>query len=153
MSIFGGNKINFDIEKIMKLLPHRYPFLLIDKIIELDVEAKKIVAIKNVTINEPFFQGHFPNKAIMPGVLILEAMAQAAGICALEADKSLQEGKLFFFLTIENAKFRIPVVPGDVLRIEAVISKSRGPISRFDCFAYVENKLVTEACLTAKVIM
>lgn len=153
MSIFGGNKINFDIEKIMKLLPHRYPFLLIDKIIELDVNAKKIIAIKNVTINEPFFQGHFPNKPIMPGVLILEAMAQAAGICALEADKNLQDGKLFFFLTIENAKFRIPVVPGDVLRIEATISKSRGPIQRFDCLAYVENKLVTEASLTAKVIM
>lgn len=153
MSIFGGNKINFDIEKIMKLLPHRYPFLLIDKILELDVNAKKIVAIKNVTINEPFFQGHFPSKPIMPGVLIIEAMAQAAGICALEADKSLQDGKLFFFLTIENAKFRIPVVPGDVLRIEAIINKSRGPISRFDCHAYVENKLVTEASLTAKVIM
>ena len=154
MSIFGNkNVVNFSIEKIQKLLPHRYPFLLIDRVIELDLEAKKIVAIKNVSINEPFFQGHFPSRQIMPGVLIIEAMAQAAGICAIETDSNLQEGKLFFFLSIENAKFRIPVVPGDILRIEAINTKSRGPISKFDCLAYVDGKLVTEATLTAKVIL
>jgi 3-hydroxyacyl-[acyl-carrier-protein] dehydratase len=153
MSIFGNkNLLSFSVERVMELLPHRYPFLLIDKVVSLDVEEKTIVAIKNVTANEPFFQGHFPGKPIMPGVLIIEAMAQAAGLCALESDKSLQ-GHLFFFLSIESAKFRIPVVPGDVLRIEAKISKSRGPLSKFDCAAYVEGKLVTEAILTAKVMV
>jgi 3-hydroxyacyl-[acyl-carrier-protein] dehydratase len=153
MSIFGNkNILSFPIERVMELLPHRYPFLLIDKVVSLNVEEKSITAIKNVTINEPFFQGHFPGKPIMPGVLIIEAMAQAAGICALESDKTLQ-GHLFFFLTIENAKFRIPVVPGDVLKIETKVVKSRGPLSKFECFAYVDGKLVTEAVLTAKVMM
>jgi 3-hydroxyacyl-[acyl-carrier-protein] dehydratase len=154
MSIFGNkNLLSFSIERVMELLPHRYPFLLIDKVESLDIEAKTIVAIKNVTINEPFFQGHFPQKPIMPGVLIVEAMAQAAGICALESDKNLQAGNLFFFLSIENAKFRLPVVPGDTLKIEAKLVKSRGPLSKFECFAYVEGKLVTEATLTAKVMI
>jgi beta-hydroxyacyl-ACP dehydratase FabZ len=154
MSLFGNKSlVNFSIEKIQQLLPHRYPFLLIDKVIELDTETQRIVAIKNVTINEPFFQGHFPTKPIMPGVLIIEAMAQAAGICALESDKTLQNGKFVFFLSIENAKFRIPVIPGDVLRIEAKLVKARGPISKFDCLAFVDGKLVTEATVTAKVMM
>lgn len=153
MSIFGNkNLISFPIEKVLEVLPHRYPFLLVDKIIALNTEEKTIIAIKNVTINEPFFQGHFPSRPIMPGVLIVEAMAQAAGICALESDKSLQ-GNLFYFLSIENAKFRVPVVPGDVIRIEAKLVKGRGPLSKFNCNAYVENNLVTEAILTAKVIM
>lgn len=153
MSIFGNKtSVNFSVEKIRQLLPHRYPFLLIDKVLELDTENGRIIAVKNVTINEPFFQGHFPDTPIMPGVLIIEAMAQAAGICAIESDKTLQDGKFVFFLSIENAKFRVPVVPGDVLTIEAKLAKSRGLICRFDCFAYVEGKLVTEATVTAKVM-
>ena len=155
MSIFGNKTppLSFSIERIMELLPHRYPFLLIDRVLELDIEGKKITALKNVTINEPFFQGHFPSKPIMPGVLIIEAMAQAAGICALECDKNLQKGTLVYFLTIEAAKFRRPVGPGDTLIIKASLLQSRGSISKFECFAYVEEKLVTEAIISAKVLL
>ena len=153
MSLFGNkNTIDFSIEKVMKALPHRYPFLLIDKVIAMNVDEKKITAIKNVTINEPFFQGHFPSKPIMPGVLIIEAMAQACGILAVESYIPKKENTLFFFLSIENAKFRIPVIPGDVLTFECFASKVKGPVSRFECSAFVEGKLVTEATLTAKIV-
>jgi 3-hydroxyacyl-[acyl-carrier-protein] dehydratase len=153
MSIFGNKtSVSLSIERIMELLPHRYPFLLIDRIESLDFQSQTVIAIKNVTTNEPFFQGHFPKKPIMPGVLIIEAMAQASGVYALEADKTLQ-GSLPFFISIENAKFRLPVVPGDVLRIEGKVIKSRGALSKFECFAYVDGKLVTEAILTAKIML
>jgi 3-hydroxyacyl-[acyl-carrier-protein] dehydratase len=130
-----------DINMIQKILPHRYPFLLIDRILE--VNEKRVVGIKNVTINEPFFQGHFPGHPIMPGVLILEAMAQVGGCGALNAEENL--GKLAYFLGINNAKFRKPVVPGDTLRIEVDILKKKLSILQVRAVAKVNDIVVTEA--------
>ena len=130
-----------DINTIQKILPHRYPFLLVDRLIE--VTEKRIVGIKNVTINEPFFQGHFPGHPIMPGVLILEAMAQVGGVGTLSQKDN--EGKLAYFLAINNAKFRKPVVPGDTLRIEVDLLKSRLGIISIHAEAKVDGVVTTEA--------
>ena len=132
-----------DINVIMKTLPHRYPFLLVDRIIEINEAEKKIVGIKNVTINEPFFQGHFPGHPIMPGVLIVEAMAQVAGVGALTIPGNI--GKLAYFLSINNVKFRKPVVPGDTLRIEAEMLKAKRTIMQARAVAKVNDEVVTEA--------
>ncbi len=134
---------NFDINSIMSVMPHRYPFLLIDRVLELE-PGKRVVAIKNVTINEPFFQGHFPNHPIMPGVLIVEAMAQAGGIVTMLKEKNPEE-KVAYFMSIDKAKFRAPVKPGDQLRFEIDVIKSKGPIGVCDCKAYVDGKLVCSA--------
>jgi 3-hydroxyacyl-[acyl-carrier-protein] dehydratase len=137
-----------DINGIMQYLPHRYPFLLIDRVLEHEA-GKKMVCIKNVTINEPFFQGHFPGHPIMPGVLIIEGMAQAGGIMAyLELGDELR-GKVCYFVTIDNAKFRRPVTPGDQLRIEMEFISSRRGIWSFNGRAHVDGKLVAEAELKA----
>jgi beta-hydroxyacyl-ACP dehydratase FabZ len=130
-----------DINAIQKILPHRYPFLLVDRIIE--STDKKIVGLKNVTINEPFFQGHFPGHPIMPGVLILEAMAQVGGVGALSLSENL--GKLAYFLSIKEAKFRKPVVPGDQLIIEVEIMKRKLSIMQVRATAKVAGEVVTEA--------
>ena len=130
-----------DINMIQKILPHRYPFLLVDKIIE--STDKKIVGLKNVTINEPFFQGHFPGHPIMPGVLILEAMAQVGGVGALNLSENL--GKLAYFLSIKKAKFRKPVVPGDQLIIEVEIVKKKLSVMQVRATAKVAGEVVTEA--------
>jgi len=132
-----------DINIIQKILPHRYPFLLIDRVVE--CRPGRIVAIKNVTINEPFFQGHFPGKPIMPGVLMIEAMAQAGGIGALNMSENL--GKLAYFLAIDNARFRKPVVPGDQLVIEVDIGKSKLSIMKSHAVAKVDGAVVAEADL------
>ncbi|MEJ2471158.1 MAG: 3-hydroxyacyl-ACP dehydratase FabZ [Desulfuromonadales bacterium] len=132
---------------IMKLLPHRYPFLLVDKIVDF-VKDEKIVGIKNVTINEPFFQGHFPDHPIMPGVLILEAMAQVGGVYAILA-KEVGENQVPYFVGIDKAKFRKPVLPGDVLRLELGLQKVRRGIYNFYGQAHVDDKLVAEAELKA----
>jgi 3-hydroxyacyl-[acyl-carrier-protein] dehydratase len=132
-----------DIREIMKLLPHRYPFLLIDKIIEIDGDNSAI-GIKNVTVNEPQFTGHFPEQPIMPGVLLIEAMAQTAGaICSRALSGS--EPKLVYFMTIDNARFRKPVVPGDRVEFHVVKQKQRGSIWKFHCDAKVDGQLVAEA--------
>ncbi len=137
-----------DIREIQRILPHRFPFLLIDKIVEIKA-GEKAVAVKNVTINEPFFQGHFPNYPIMPGVLIVEAMAQAAGVLAF---LSGAKGNSVFFMSIEKAKFRKPVVPGDQLRMEIKILHNRNNnVWRFSGEALVDGKLVAEAEFTAMV--
>lgn len=133
--------------EIMKLLPHRYPFLLVDRI-ESFVPEVGIVGIKNVTINEPFFQGHFPDHPIMPGVLILEAMAQVGGVYAI-LNKGVEEGKVPYFVGIDKARFRKPVLPGDVLQIELKLLKVRKGIFIFQGNATVEGKLVAEAELMA----
>jgi len=133
--------------EIQKILPHRFPFLLVDRIIELDPE-KKAVGIKNVTINEPLFQGHFPGYPVMPGVLIVEAMAQVAGILAF---KSGAKGNSVYFMSIEKAKFRKPVIPGDQLHIKMNVIKQRGNVWKCAGEAFVEDKLVAEAELTAMV--
>lgn len=130
-----------DINIIQKILPHRYPFLLVDRITE--ISGNKIFGIKNVTINEPFFQGHFPGHPIMPGVLIVEAMAQVGGVGALNIKANL--GKLAYFLSIGNARFRKPVVPGDVLKIEVELLKSKLNIMKIRGVARVDNEVVTEA--------
>ena len=137
-----------EINEIMKILPHAYPFLLVDRIIELE-PGKRIVGIKNVTYNEPFFQGHFPGRPIMPGVLIVEAMAQAAGVLAFKSMPEEEQGKPVYFLGIDNVRFRKPVVPGDQLRLELEITKHRQAIWGFKGKALVDGKLVAEAELLA----
>ncbi len=137
-----------DIQEIMKILPHRYPFLLVDRIQELD-PGKRIVGIKNVTINEPFFQGHFPGHPVMPGVLIIEAMAQVGGILAYLASDDEIRKKVCYFLSVDAARFRKPVFPGDVLRLEMVTTLNRRGIWGFNGKAYVGEKLVADADLKA----
>jgi len=140
----------FDINAIMKILPHRYPFLLIDKIVEFKLD-EKIVAIKNVTMNEPFFQGHFPGNPVMPGVLIIEAMAQTGGIIMLNGNENIQDS-VVFFMGIDKARFRKPVLPGDTLVIEAIMTNKRRTVCQFDAKAYVRGELVCEASLMATVV-
>ncbi|MEI7933830.1 MAG: bifunctional UDP-3-O-[3-hydroxymyristoyl] N-acetylglucosamine deacetylase/3-hydroxyacyl-ACP dehydratase [Chlorobiaceae bacterium] len=139
----------FDINAILNILPHRYPFLLIDKIVEFKLD-EKIVSIKNVTMNEPFFQGHFPGNPIMPGVLILEAMAQTGGIMMLNGNDNIKES-VVYFMGIDKARFRKPVLPGDTLVIEAIITNKRRSVCQFDAKAYVRGELVCEASLMATV--
>lgn len=135
--------------EIQALLPHRYPFLLVDRVLELDPD-RRIVGIKNVTINEPFFQGHFPGRPVMPGVLIVEAMAQVGGVLAFKSMP--QAGKPVVYLTgIDSAKFRKPVVPGDQLRFEIDVVKKRAPFWKMAAKAYVGTDVVCEAEVTAMV--
>jgi len=131
-----------DIEQIKEILPHRYPFLLIDRILEMD-EGKRVVALKNVTGNEPFFQGHFPDYPVMPGVLIMEAMAQAGAVAMLSMPQ--YQGKLAFFTGIDKAKFRKQVVSGDQLRIEVEITALRGVFGKGQARALVGDELAAEA--------
>ncbi len=139
-----------DINEIMKMLPHRYPFLLIDRIIKLELN-EYIEAIKNVTYNEPFFQGHFPHIPVMPGVLIVEAMAQNAGILAIKTDDISLDNKVVYFAGIDKCKFRKPVIPGDTLILKANIINHKGPVWKMKCTAFVKDNLVTEAVLTATI--
>ncbi|MDH4164038.1 MAG: 3-hydroxyacyl-ACP dehydratase FabZ [Nitrospirota bacterium] len=139
-----------DINEIMKYLPHRYPFLLVDKIVEFE-ENKRIVGIKNVTINEPFFQGHFPGHPIMPGVLLLEAMAQTGGVLALKSDPEPHK-KVLYFMSIDNAKFRKPVLPGDQIRFELELIKSRSTIRAFKSVAKVDGVVVAESDMMAMIV-
>jgi len=138
-----------DIVELLKLLPHRYPFLLIDRVIDIDGD-QSATGIKNVTFNEPHFQGHFPGQPVMPGVLIVEAMAQVAGAISLKAAKR-DRPSLVYFLTIDGAKFRKPVVPGDRLEIKVRKVKQRGNIMRFACEAFVEGAMVAEAEVAAMI--
>jgi 3-hydroxyacyl-[acyl-carrier-protein] dehydratase len=137
-----------DIIEIMKILPHRYPFLMVDKVLEVE-QGKRIVAIKNVTMNEPFFQGHFPGHPVMPGVLIIEAMAQVAAIMAYLASGSEADDKVSYFMAIDNARFRKPVKPGDTLRIEIETIFHKRGIWSVAGKTYVDDTLVTEAELKA----
>jgi 3-hydroxyacyl-[acyl-carrier-protein] dehydratase len=146
-----------DIGQIMKILPHRYPFLLVDRILEL-VPRERIVGLKNVTINEHFFPGHFPGHHVMPGVLILESMAQVAGILAYagvddldDVERSMQD-KVLYFLSIDKVKFRRPVVPGDQLRQEVILTRHRGNIASFEGKAYVGDVMVAEAVMKAMLV-
>ena len=141
-------KINMDINEIKSYLPHRYPFLLVDKIIYL--EEKKITGIKNVTVNEPFFQGHFPDHPVMPGVLIVEALAQTCGVLALKREEN--RGKLAYFVSISNAKFRNPVFPGDTLTLEVEVIKHKPRIVQAHGVAKVGDKVVTEADLLFAIV-
>ncbi len=133
-----------DIQRIMQLLPHRYPFLLIDKMYDMDGENSG-VAVKNVTINEPFFQGHFPGTPVMPGVLLIEAMAQAAGALVLNHVGDAHAGKLVFFMSIDKARFRKPVVPGDTVHFYVKLTQKRQPVWKYTAEALVDGKKVAEA--------
>lgn len=135
------------VNEIMKMLPHRYPFLLVDRITDLK-PGVSATGLKNVTMNEPFFQGHFPGQPIMPGVLIIEAMAQVAGVMAF---RSGMEGKSVYFMSIDNVKFRRPIVPGDQVIMDIKVLKQRGNVWKFSGSATVEGKVVSEAEFTAMV--
>src|SRR5437016_6118211 len=146
----AAEKTTLDIIDIFHILPHRFPFLLIDRVIEIQ-RKQRIVAIKNVTINEPFFAGHFPNLPIMPGVLIVEAIAQAGGALLLTEIEDRQN-KLIMFTGIERARFRRPVLPGDQLRIEVDVKAWRGNAVRMEGIAYVGDKRAAEATVTCQLI-
>lgn len=134
-----------DIHEILKYLPHRYPFLLIDRVIEI-VEGESLVAIKNVTMNENFFVGHFPNRPVMPGVLILEALAQAAGVLAYKSTNTLpSDGVLYYFAGIDNARFRRVVEPGDQLRLEVKVLRSKRDMWKLEGTAHVDGTLACSA--------
>lgn len=135
--------LEFDIQKVMDFLPHRYPFLLLDRIVEYE-EGKRIVGLKNVTINEPFFQGHFPGVPVMPGVLIVEAMAQAGGVLVFKTLPE-REKKLVFLMGIEGARFRKPVQPGDQLRLELEVIRVKARVGKLAGKAYVDGARVAEA--------
>lgn len=136
-----------DVNEIREILPHRYPFLLVDRIIEL--EAERVVGIKNVTVNEPFFTGHFPDFPVMPGVLIVEAMAQTAGVLVLKSIPD-REQKLVLLVSVDGARFRRPVVPGDQLRLEMQVIKRKGSVAKMAGRALVDGVLVAEAEVMCK---
>ncbi|MDD3020982.1 MAG: 3-hydroxyacyl-ACP dehydratase FabZ [Alphaproteobacteria bacterium] len=140
-----------DIRGIMNKIPHRYPLLLVDRILSFE-QGKRATGLKNVTINEPFFQGHFPGAPVMPGVLIVESMAQTAGVLVVHTMGVEGEGKLVYFMTIDNAKFRKPVTPGDSLHIHVEVLKSRGPVWKFKGEAMVDGQLCAEAEFSAMII-
>lgn len=134
----------FDISKVMEFLPHRYPFLLIDRVLDTD-ESEYLIALKNVTINEPFFQGHFPEQPIMPGVLILEALAQATGLLAFSSMGDGHESKLYMLVGIDKARFRGQVAPGDQLSLSVKLKRDMRGIGQYECQALVGDRLVAEA--------
>lgn len=138
-------------KEIQETLPHRYPFLLVDRILELEL-GKRVVGIKNVTINEPFFAGHFPGHPIMPGVLIVEAMAQVGGVLLMRSLDARAEKKVMYFTGIDRARFRRPVVPGDQIRFELTILQLRRQVCRMKGVAYVDGNLVAEAELSSVVV-
>lgn len=140
--------INMNIDKILQLLPHRYPFLLVDRVVEC-VPNSHIRAYKNITINEPFFQGHFPGVPIMPGVLILEALAQTGGLLAISGLKDDLENKLFLFTGLDNVKFRKQVIPGDRLDLECSNMRIKMKLCKMEAKAFVDGKLAAEAIITA----
>jgi 3-hydroxyacyl-[acyl-carrier-protein] dehydratase len=132
-----------DVNDILNILPHRYPFMLVDRIIEMNVEEQRIIGYKNLTFNEPFFQGHFPDEAIMPGVMQLEAMAQVAGILLNKVGG--KEGQIAYFMSIDKAKFRRKVVPGDTLRMEIQVTRMRSRMATVSAKAYVDDDLASQA--------
>jgi 3-hydroxyacyl-[acyl-carrier-protein] dehydratase len=139
------------IERILDMIPHRYPFLMIDKVVEM-VANESAVGIKNVTINEPHFQGHFPQRPVMPGVLIIEAMAQTAAVLVVRSLGPDAEGKLVYFMTIDSARFRKPVMPGDTLHVHVKRQRNRGSVWKFTGEAKVEGRLVAEAEFAAMLL-
>ena len=140
-----------DLKRIMQMIPHRYPFLMIDKVIDV-VRGVSAIGVKNVTINEHYFQGHFPRWPVMPGVLIIEAMAQTAAVLVVDAIGDQAAGKLVYFTSIDDARFRRPVVPGSTLYIHVERKASRGPVWKFHGRAMVEDKLMAEATYAAMIM-
>jgi len=143
--------VTLDIGRVMQMIPHRYPFLMIEKVIDV-IPYASATGIKNVSINEPHFQGHFPQRPVMPGVLIVEAMAQTAGVLVVHSLGPEAEGKLVYFMTIDNARFRRPVVPGDTLHIHVVKERNRANVWKFKGEAKVGDTLVAEATYSAMIL-
>ena len=145
-----------DIHRILEKLPHRYPFLLVDRVLDIDLQAKTIRAIKNVTVNEPCFTGHFPGRPVMPGVLMLEAMAQSCALLSFETEGvSLGDNQVFYFVGIDGARFKRPVEPGDQLIMDCALERVRGGIYRYNCTASVDGEMAAEAvimCTMRKVV-
>jgi 3-hydroxyacyl-[acyl-carrier-protein] dehydratase len=145
----GATHGAIEIREILELLPHRYPFILVDRVLEV-VPGARIVALKNVTINEPFFSGHFPGRPVMPGVLIVEAMAQAAGLLSFKTPElKLSHGSIFYFAGIDQCRFKRPVTPGDALRLEAQVLKIVRGVGKFKCMATVDGQLAAEGEILA----
>jgi 3-hydroxyacyl-[acyl-carrier-protein] dehydratase len=145
------NKIaEIDIQRILEMIPHRYPFLLIDRVVDV-ISGESAVGIKNVSINEIYFQGHFPQHPVMPGVLMIEAMAQTAAVLVVHTLGRESEGKLVYFMSVDNARFRNPVFPGDQLHVKVVRKQNRGSVWKFDGSATVGDKLMAEATFAAMI--
>ena len=147
----AGNSKDVEIDQIIKMIPHRYPFLMIDRVSEI-IPDKSAVGTKNVTINEPYFEGHFPNNPIMPGVLIIEAMAQTAAVFVIHGLNQNDKNRGVYFMSVENARFRKPVIPGDTLKIHVFKKQSRGKVWKFDSKVHVEGNLVAESSFSAMII-
>lgn len=143
--------LTIDLQRIMQMIPHRYPFLMIDRVVDV-IAGQSAVGIKNVTINEPFFQGHFPSEPVMPGVLIVEAMAQTAAVLVVHTLGKEFEGKLVYFMSVDSARFRKPVTPGDRLHIHVVKDRNRGNVWKFNAEAKVDGVLVAEATYAAMIL-
>ncbi|MCZ6509824.1 MAG: 3-hydroxyacyl-ACP dehydratase FabZ [Alphaproteobacteria bacterium] len=144
-------RTSIDVLEVMELIPHRPPFLMIDRVEDM-VRNVSAVGVKNVTIDEPFFAGHFPSRPVFPGVLIIEAMAQTAGVLVIESLGEGERGKLVYFMSIDSARFRKPVVPGDQLRLEVRVQRHRGPVWKFAGEAKVDGKIVAEAVYSAMIM-
>ncbi|AXO15098.1 3-hydroxyacyl-ACP dehydratase FabZ [Thalassospira indica] len=142
--------VSVDIQRILEMIPHRYPFLLIDKVIDIETDVRA-TGIKNVTMNEPQFTGHFPQQPIMPGVLIIESMAQTAAILVVQTLGADAEGKLVYFMSIDDARFRKPVTPGDVMHIHVTKKQSRGPVWKFESQVKVDGQVVAQATIAAMI--
>ena len=145
-----NSAIPIDIMRIMQLIPHRFPFLMVDRIVELVLD-ERAVGLKNVSINEAYFQGHFPREAVMPGVMIIESMAQTAAVLVVETLGGTAAGKLVYFMSVDDARFRRPVFPGDQVRIEVTKQRSRGNVWKFRGEARVDGKLMAEATFAAMI--
>jgi len=147
----AGTVGTYDIARIMQAIPHRFPFLLVDRVVEI-VPDRSAIGIKNVSINENFFQGHFPQHPVLPGVLIIESMAQTAAVLVVETLGPTAQGKLVYFMTVDSAKFRKPVVPGDQMRVHVQKDRQRGNIWKFTAEAKVDGKVVAEATYAAMIL-
>ena len=143
--------VEMDIQRVMQMIPHRQPFLMIDKVVDV-VANVHATGIKNITINEPYFQGHFPARPVMPGVLIIEAMAQTAAVLVVHTLGPQAEGKLVYFMTVDNARFRRPVFPGDVLHVHVTKQRNRGNVWKFEARAEVGDRLMAEAVFAAMIL-
>ncbi len=148
----GARQVDeLDIEHIMRMIPHRYPFLMIDRVRSI-VPNESALGVKNVTINEPFFQGHFPPKPIMPGVLLIEALAQTAAVLVVHTLNLIDQGKLVYFMTVDNTRFRKPVVPGDRVELKVDVIKSRGPVWKFNGVARVADAICAQSEFSAMIV-
>ncbi len=147
----AGHILDIDIKRIMQMIPHRYPFLLVDRVAEI-IPHRSAIGVKNVTFNEHFFQGHFPSAPVMPGVLIIESMAQTAALLVVQSLGAESEGKLVYFMSIDGARFRKPVVPGDQMLIHVEKERKHGKVWKFSCEVTVEGTLVAESRVAAMIV-